>query len=365
MEYKFFTDPVPFCVIHNFYTPDEVSDIHKELSKLKVHFGNPDVTGAARNVVGESQKENSGIFLDSFYGGERDKSVILQLNRKIFSSDVTYELAKGNWFFKYLPETEEDTTLVSYYEKGNYYKSHEDQSFLTAIYYTWKEPKTFEGGDLYFGDFKVPVSNNCMLIFPSKTRHRVSEITEGQGRYAISQFVSMKKPRHDNVVPVDRFEHFLSVQDFTKAHDIVFGSDSWSLTNKSLDTTPKFWSLDLSSHPYFTDYLFNKIRSVCKKEFKLKRVYANGQTFGQDGSFHQDDVNPDTYTFLLYMNSVDDEVITSWGGETQFRYKFGTVSFFPVTNSALLFSSQLWHRGTGPSRHVYDMRVTVAWKMFL
>jgi Rps23 Pro-64 3,4-dihydroxylase Tpa1-like proline 4-hydroxylase len=276
---------------------------------------------------------------------------------------VKHELAKGHWFFKYLSRTKHDSTLVSYYQLGDYYKTHEDESFITAIYYTWKEPKTFEGGDLYFGDFKVPVENNCMLIFPSQTEHRVSEVTSGLGRYAISQFISIEPPQRK--IPIDKFNNFLSVPDFNRVSSFLSENSNWTLSGKSNDTTPKFWYLGLSSDTFFTDYLFRKICELCKVDFKLKRVYANGQTFGQNGAFHQDDTEPNTFTFLLYVNSIEDGDLEHWGGETQFKTDEGFMSYVPVTNSALLFDSRLWHRGIGPSRRVDGMRITVAWKLSL
>jgi len=364
MEYEFYTFPVTFCIIKNFYSKDEVDDIHDELATLKTHFLKGEVTGTARNLVGKSKKDNHGIFLDDFYK-DRNESTVLQLNRKVLSPQVFHELSKGNWFFKYLSRTQHDTTLVSYYQQGDYYKSHEDQSFMTAIYYTWKEPKSFEGGDLYFGDFKVPVENNSVLIFPSQTEHRVSEMTSGLGRYAISQFISYEKPQLDHRMPIDHFTNFLSVTDFNKAASLVFESKNWNLGGKSQANTPKFWYLDLSNEPFFNEYLLNRIRTLCQKDFKLKRVYANGQTFGQDGSFHQDDTEPNSLTFLTYMNPIDDSEIDSWGGETQFRADEGFRSYLPATNSALLFDSRLWHRGMSPNRHMDVMRVTIAWKLFL
>ena len=362
MEYEFHTFPVAFCIIKNFYSKDEVEDIHEELSTLKTHFLKGEVTGTARNVVGKTRKENHGIFLDDFYK-DRQESTILQLNRRVVSPQVIYELSKRHWFFKYLSRTQHDSTLVSYYQQGDYYKSHDDESFITAIYYTWKEPKSFEGGDIYFGDFKVPIENNSVLVFPSYTEHRVSEVTSGLGRYAISQFISYGKHHVDRRIPVERFTNLLTVTDFNQVASFVFGSKNWTLSGKSQDYTPKFWYLDLSSEPFFTEYLLNKIQVLCQKDFKLKRVYANGQTFGQDGAFHQDDTEPNCLTFLTYMNSIDGSELESWGGETQFKIDEGFLSYVPETNSALLFDSRLWHRGMSPNRHMDGMRVTIAWKL--
>jgi 2OG-Fe(II) oxygenase superfamily len=356
MEYYFYDEPVTFAIIKNFYNLDDVEDIHLELDSLKKHLGGPEITGTARGVTGVPKKDNQGIFLDNFYKGHRDDSSILKLNRKVFTPEVKYELKKGSWFFKYIEDTLHDTTLVSYYKQGDYYKSHEDKSFITAIYYTWKT--NFEGGDLYFGDFKVPIENNCLLIFPSKTEHRVSEVTQGEGRWALTQFISMTKEPHKQP-EIDNYLNFLDVNDFNKI--LIQNSKNWELGGKSKKNGKKFWYLDLTSDPFYSDYLKRKIEETVKGRLELLRVYANGQTFGQDGEFHQDAQEPGHYTFILYTNLVDK--IDSWGGETQFKIDNFLRSYQPVTNSALFFNSTIFHRGLGPSRDAGDaMRVTIAWK---
>lgn len=359
MDFEFFTSPVTFCIIRNFYTDDEVQLIHEELDRLDPHLGGADRTGTAINVHGAPKKQNRGVFLDDHYSSNRVESTILKLNRKVFSPEVKYKLQKGNWFFKYLDRTNHDSTLVSAYRQGNYYHVHEDQSFITAIYYTWKEPKAFDGGDLYFGDFHVPIENNCMLIFPSNTNHKVSEMIWGSGRYAISQFISYERPvTRPNIT---RFVNFLSVTEFDKVWSIIDKAESWTQKGTSREGTQSFGYLNLAHDPYFTEHISERISRMTDMKLRLDRVYANGQMFGQDGSFHRDSEMPNTFTFLLYMNKVEN--LEKWGGETQFKFYDDQLTVFqPETNSALMFDSTLWHRGLGPSRHVDEMRITVAWK---
>lgn len=363
MQYGFYTSPVTFCIIRNVYSNDEVQLIHEELDRLEPHFGGAEKTGTALNIHGDPKKKNRGLFLDDFYQGKRNDSSILKLNRRVFAPEVKYELQKGNWFFKYLDRTNYDVTLVSTYRQGGYYHPHEDESFITAIYYTWREPKAFEGGDIYFGDFKVPIENNCMLIFPSNTQHMVRQVTKGSGRYAISQFISYGErpfPRPN----IRLLKNFLTVTEFDKVRSIIDGSRTWGQNGTSLEGTRKFGYLELMHEPYFSDYLVDKIRQVTELNLRLDRVYANGQVFGQDGSFHQDSHLPNTFTFMIYTNKVDD--LENWGGETQFKFYDDQLTVFqPETNSALFFDSTIWHRGLGPSRRVDEMRVTVAWKFTL
>ena len=358
MKFKFYNEPISFCIIRNFYSEDEIRTIHEELENLEPHLKDGAQTGTARTVTGEPKKSNRGMFLDDFYGENRSKSAILTLNRKVFSPEVTYELEKKNWIFKFLKRLNHVSTLLSSYKDGDYYRPHEDHSFFTAIYYTWKEPKTFEGGDLYFGDIRVPIKNNSMLIFPSNTQHEVKPV-QGYGRYALSQFIS-NKPEIIHAKPFDKYHNFLTVTEFTKVRSFI-EENLWG-KGQSVDNGTPFWSMELIGNPYFSDYLVDKISNITNLKLKLLRVYANGQTFGQNGSFHEDSEKDNTITAVLYMNEIDENVLDDWGGETQFKFNGDLVACQPVTNSLIVFNSTIIHRGMAPSRFSPDMRVTIAWK---
>jgi len=202
LQFKFYdVDKLPVAVIDGFYTEDELELIWHELlfinspEKLK----NPEQTGTARDPdSGEEKKKNKGIFLDNIYS-DRNISDILTLNRKIFSEEVTNTLIDYHKFFKYVMSSNGDTTLVSYYEDSDYYKSHADAALVTAITWFYQEPKKFVGGDLILEkDTKIDCINNRCIFFPSILNHEVDEISmedlykdKGLGRYAVSQFLSI------------------------------------------------------------------------------------------------------------------------------------------------------------------------------
>ena len=350
-----------YHILENFFNEDEIEAIHGELDTLKNSLEKPEGTGTAKTFIGKPKKENRGVFLDEHYKNNREESSILKLNRKIFTPEIKYELKKLHWFFGYIDDTNQDSTLVSYYKKGDYYKEHTDDSIITAIYYTWKEPKNFEGGDLYIEGQLVPIKNNSLLLFPSRLKHKVSEITEGEGRWAISQFISFKLPSQPGP-GIDRYVNFLDVTEFNTVKNFLTESSSWCFKGKSNKGDNKFWYHELIDKPYFSDALVHKIMKTTNIQLKLERVYANGQSYGQSGSFHQDSIEPNTVTFLLYMNEIKRDDLDEWGGETQFKMNDRLLSFQPETNSALMFRSGLFHRGLSPSRYVNEMRITVAWK---
>lgn len=192
-KFQFFTDPVPFCIVHNYYTPEELDLVWKELDFLQGKLLEPEKTGTAVGPDGRPRKQNKGQFLDDAYG-RRELSNILRVNRKIGTSEIISGLqSSGHWFYRYLNPSPQlsDRTLVSFYEDGDHYKPHTDAAAVTAISYHWREPKGFSGGELYFGNFRIPIENNCLLVFPSCTEHEVKPVT-GQGRYALTQFLTFR-----------------------------------------------------------------------------------------------------------------------------------------------------------------------------
>jgi len=91
-----------------------------------------------------------------------------------------------------------DVTKIRYYHDEEYYDAHIDKTFqFLAFSYFYKEPKKFEGGELYFPDYdyEVPCTNNSMIILPGWVKHGVKKVSiknsdyyDGWGRYCISSF---------------------------------------------------------------------------------------------------------------------------------------------------------------------------------
>ena len=359
MEFTYYTEPVTFCIIKNYHSSEIRKSILKELNTLKPHLQEPTKTASASDFSGDLKKSNSGLFLEEFYRENQSKSVILHASRKLFTECI-WELKKNNWFYKYIERSNNNATLVSHYKSGDFYDAHEDDGLITAIYYTWDEPKKFEGGDFYFGEFKVPIENNCILIFPSCTEHRVTPVI-GNGRWAISQFInnSMRQPNQN----VNFYDNFLNVTEFSEVQKRV-DQGSWTYKNISTENSnSRFFMMQLTDDPFFREHIKTIIEMRTGKKFNVLRVYANGQAHGQDGEFHQDDQAPNKWTFLLYTNIIPASEIEAWGGETQFKLEDGIRLQLPVPNLGVLFRSDIWHKGMGPSRYINGLRVTVAWKL--
>ena len=98
-----------------------------------------------------------------------------------------------------------DNILLLWYHDGEYYDPHTDRPFqFLAFSYFYKEPKKFEGGELFFPkyNYEIPCENNSMIIFPGWVEHGVKKVSikdsdyfDGYGRYAITSFFGCKEKK--------------------------------------------------------------------------------------------------------------------------------------------------------------------------
>lgn len=121
-----------------------------------------------------------------------------------------------------------------------------------------------------------------------------------------------------------------------------------------------FWRMELSEEKFFNTYLFDKVKELTGDDFDIEMIYANGQTYGQSGSFHQD--HHEGHTFLLYSNSHWD---VEWGGNTVFMDEDNVLKYIPpIPNRAVYFPGTILHYAESPTRRYSGLRMTVAFKLF-
>jgi hypothetical protein len=137
-----------------------------------------------------------------------------------------------------------------------------------------------------------------------------------------------------------------------------FGFKSDIKDNPS-DNIP-FWKLPLDDEEFFTKHMFELIQERTEIKFELLEVYCNGQTYGQDGYPHIDNVHGETHTFLYYATQ---NWNLTWGGQTVFLIDGKRIGIDPIPNSAILFTTDLMHYGEAFNQFCRDLRMTVCYKL--
>lgn len=163
------------------------------------------------------------------------------------------------------------------------------------------------------------------------------------------------------------YDNFFNSNELDKISNII-KLKNWNWGHKSDDNNvfySPFWIMNLMDEEFFTYYLKNVLESHFSKKFTINRVYAVGQTFGQDGCFHQDDTHPNTFTVCLYLTNINKELVDSAGGYIYFKIpeKKFNICFEPLFNRLIMFPSNLYHKGNSYSRYFNDMRICITWKL--
>ena len=170
----------------------------------------------------------------------------------------------------------------------------------------------------------------------------------------------------DDIQVVD---NFLSEEELQKAKSIientqwVYKNHSATPAKQNMEKDTIFWYAFLDKNPFFYEVIFNKIRNTFKKNFKITTIHTNGQTYGQDGDFHQDYLEENAYTCLIYFSDITEQNINNVGGYTLIKTQNGTVCIEPFLNRLLIFKSKLYHKGMAPLRGSNILRVSVAFRL--
>ena len=173
------------------------------------------------------------------------------------------------------------------------------------------------------------------------------------------------------------FDDFLTPDELEKCAEAV-SRPAWKFgqVSQSSPISTPFWMMTLTDDVFFNTQLLSKIQSKTGKKFTIQRVYANGQTFGQDGTYHQDDESKsgDSYTFCIYINKqITAETAHNIGGEFVFKIPspsskdeaFSRIMIPPIYNRGILFPAHYFHKGLAFNRYNKGLRISIAWKLKL
>lgn len=174
--------PRAHLVVDDLFSPAALEAIFAEIAKLDRHLK----PGLVRDIGHDGQsvffqnprRQNQAVWL-------HDPSKTLRLFREhLWSPSLV------SWFdgareplFQIIPRCWSPNLQVSRYMTGDHYDFHEDEGAgvnLTAIVFLAARPEKIRGGDLtlaYGGEqTTVRFRHNRLVIFPSKTLHRVTRV---------------------------------------------------------------------------------------------------------------------------------------------------------------------------------------------
>ena len=138
---------------------------------------------------------------------------------------------------------------------------------------------------------------------------------------------------------------------------------TWTFNNASYGQgDPVSWQ-----HPLRTDLIFTKcattvrlkIMKFLRRDIKLCKIHANGQTAGQNTMFHKDWEEHNVWTFIYFNQPHWDQ---EWGGEFVCQTPDDEYHHTPyVPNTGALIPSNWLHKGQPPNTLIgNEIRTTIA-----
>ena len=152
-------------------------------------------------------------------------------------------------------------------------------------------------------------------------------------------------------------EDFLESSDFDKVTERLQYPASWRMqSSDGEDGSQQFLYLDVSEEKYFNTYIFKQIKKHLDGEYKLERIYFNGQWSGRESILQGDGCD---VTVLLYCSPYQ----YGWGGFTEIFTAEGPMTVHPFPNRLVIFPGNNMHKGYSFSYQRCPMRVTLAFKI--
>lgn len=134
----------------------------------------------------------------------------------------------------------------------------------------------------------------------------------------------------------------------------------WQLSGHSLldSQTRFFWFMNLIHSDKIIKIFKPKLENFLEKEINITRAYANGQSHGQCGQFHQDIPGCDL-SFVYYFHK---NWLPEYGGHLLIKTENNLESYWPESNSGIMFDSRLWHCALEPTTFCNTQRLSLALK---
>jgi len=162
-------------------------------------------------------------------------------------------------------------------------------------------------------------------------------------------------------------DNFLDMNELNQCISII-NNKSWYMAYASSGGIEKFnehffAAYDLGN--FFTQYIKSKLETTFSKKFKLDRNYMHIQLYGENGSYHVDSYQENTYTFCIYLTDIPDTCIENADGD--FLLKIPNTNYIicinTMKNRGIFFPSTYLHKGMGYNRMYCEKRTCITWKL--
>ena len=192
----------PCVVADNWYSPEEEKSVWSELDfySYQQNIDRAETTIVAKYDDGTPKSNAFRWYINTYYIPEETEKVshICRCTYKLREKGFHDAINRCQPYNRMFISTNSDSTLISYYEDGDYYKSHYDVFSWTCLIWFTREPKIWTGGDLELPESKTQIrfQHNRAVFIPCCYLHKVTPVKftkkpkrSGMGRYTITHFL--------------------------------------------------------------------------------------------------------------------------------------------------------------------------------
>jgi hypothetical protein len=191
-----------YALIDQTYNELELKTIWSAIDHIQAQglMQNPHDTGSAVDPrTGQVIKRNRSVFLDDLDPPDQQPDIRPMIANVWRDRDLIQNLSELHPCYSLINMINYSTSLLSYYEDSEHYPAHRDLSVFTILTWLWREPKSWQGGEICLPEFDLvhTVENNQSMIFPGSYLHEarapvMTTSLPGRGRYCLAQFGYVK-----------------------------------------------------------------------------------------------------------------------------------------------------------------------------
>lgn len=200
MDIEYYRTPVPYIIFRNIFTKIVNKRMLDEILSLKEKFVHSGTGGTTR--YNPSMRTNTVLFLDAIFKIRKESFFLTTISR-LFREDKEFReivCSTAHPINQFMKTNRHETQVSRYGDEGQRYDWHQDRfvnnsRILSMVYYFWKEPKKWTGGDIQFTDSPIydgkaiesliegknlatiKPENNMAIVFGGQTAHRVLPTT--------------------------------------------------------------------------------------------------------------------------------------------------------------------------------------------
>ena len=172
-----------FFTVDEWYSAEEIDGVKKEIDFLtdfkKFQLDN-------HNTL--------SIDLDKAYNNKNISNILSYRYKdklELFANQVDRSFKEGT--AQQFLNCKKMNTSIRYFHQSMGFEEHKTKDKFVSYCFIWKEPESFEGGELYFEDYKIKRHQARLVFFPGKYKRNISGVnftdpkrTLGSGLYLIT-----------------------------------------------------------------------------------------------------------------------------------------------------------------------------------